>query len=62
MDGFNLVDERERAINFKKKNEIMIAVFGDDYSGNTMQEGLIEDQAMAGISVRKQLWKSRYEE
>lgn len=33
----------------------MIAMFGDDYSGNGMQEGLMEEQAMAGISVREQL-------
>lgn len=41
--------EREQLI-LRRKNEIMIAMFGDDYSGNTIQEGLIEDQAMAGIS------------
>lgn len=55
VDRFNLVDKRKKAMNFEKENEIMIAMFGDDYSGNTMQEGLIEEQAMAGISVRKQL-------
>lgn len=47
--------ERERGINLEKKNEIMIAVFEDGHSGNSMPEGLIEDQAMAGMLVRKQL-------
>lgn len=47
MDKFNLVDEREIAMDFEMTNEIMIAMFGDDYSGNGMQEGFMEEQAFS---------------
>ena len=55
MARFNLMYETEIAMDFEIRNEIMIAMFGDDYPGNGMQEGLMEEQAMAGILVRKQL-------
>lgn len=55
MAGFNLVDKREIAIDLEMRNEIMVTMFGDDYSGNGMQERWVEEQEIAGISVRKQL-------
>lgn len=55
MTIFNLVDKMEIAIAFEMKNEIMVAMFGDDYSGNGMQERLVEEQEIEGTSVRKQL-------
>lgn len=60
--GFNLVDKREIAIDLEMRNEIMVTMFGDDYSGNGMQERWVEEQEIAGISVRKQLQKSRDKE
>ena len=59
---FNLVDKREIAIELEIRNEIMVAMFGDDYSGNGMQERSIEEQEITIISVRKKLQKSRDEE
>ena len=59
VERYNLVDEREIAKNFEKKNEIMIAMFADDYSENHMQERLTEEQAMISIPVKKQLQKSK---
>lgn len=56
------MDERETVMDFEMRNEMVIAMFEDDYSGNGMQEELMEEQAMAGIPDRKQLQKSRHEE
>lgn len=45
MARFNLMYETEIAMDFEIRNEIMIAMFGDDYPGNRIQEGLMEEQA-----------------
>lgn len=39
MARFNLMYETEIAMDFEIRNEIMIAMFGDDYPGNRTQEG-----------------------
>lgn len=59
---FNLVDKREIEIDLEMRNEIMVAMFGDDYFGNGMQERPVEEQEITGISVRKKLQKSRDDE
>lgn len=48
VDRFNLVDERDIAMDFEMRNEIIISMFGDGYSDNGMQEGLmVEEQWQA---------------
>lgn len=54
MARFNLVDKREIAINLEMRSEIMVAMFGNDYSENGMQERSMGEQEITGISVRKQ--------
>lgn len=49
MARCNLMDERDIAVDFEIRSE-MITVFGDGYSGNGMRERLMEEQAMAGIT------------
>lgn len=55
MTTFNSVNKREIANDFKMRHEIMVAMFGDDYSGNGLQERLAEEQEIEGTAVRKQL-------
>lgn len=55
MARFNLVDKSEIAIDLEMRNEIMVAMFGDVYSGSGMQERSMAEQEITGISVRKKL-------